>query len=53
MSAPNPDPLARVPMHLGELHAYEQLLVWLIALGPFVVLAVVVVLQRRRDDRSS
>lgn len=36
-------------MHLGDLHAYEQLLVGLIAFGPFVVLIVVVALVRRRD----
>jgi hypothetical protein len=35
--------------HLGGLHGYERALVALIALGPFVVLAVVVALQRRRD----
>lgn len=39
------------PLHLGELHAYEQLLVALIAFGPFVALGIVVVL-RRRDDRA-
>lgn len=36
-------------MHLGDLHAYEQLLVGLIAFGPFVVLIVVVAVVRRRD----
>lgn len=36
-------------MHLGDLHAYEQLLVGLIAFGPFVVLIVVVAVLRRRD----
>ena len=35
--------------HLGELHAYEQLLVLLLAFGPFLVLAVVVYVVRRRD----
>jgi len=39
-------------MHLGELHAYEQLLVALIAFGPFVALGIVVVVLRRRDDRA-
>ena len=42
------DPLG-VLAHLGELHAYEQWLVLLIAFGPFVVLGVVVVVMRRRD----
>jgi hypothetical protein len=35
--------------HLGDLHAYEQALVALIAFGPFVVLGVVVHLVRKRD----
>lgn len=40
-------------LHLGELHGYQQLLVGLVAVGPFIALAVVVVVQRRRDDRES
>ena len=36
-------------LHLGELHAYEQWLVALIAFGPFVVLGIVVYVVRRRD----
>jgi len=42
-----------VLMHLGELHAYEKLLVGIIAFGPFVALVVVVAVLRRRDDRGS
>ncbi len=38
-----------LPVHLGDLHAYETALLALLAFGPFVVLAVVVVLLRRRD----
>jgi hypothetical protein len=38
-----------VLMHLGGLHAYEQLIVLAIAFGPFVVLGFVVHRQRRRD----
>ena len=38
-----------VPMHLGNLHPYETALLALIAFGPFVVLAVVVAVLRRRD----
>jgi len=38
-----------VPLHLGGLHPYETLLLALLAFGPFVVLAVVVVVMRRRD----
>lgn len=44
------------PMHFGQLHAYETALLALLAFGPFVVLAVVVVVLRRRDavhDESS
>jgi hypothetical protein len=40
---------ALVPMHLGSLHAYETALLALLAFGPFVVLAIVVVVMRRRD----
>jgi hypothetical protein len=36
------------PLHLGALHPCEQLLVLLVAFGPFVVLGVVVAVQRRR-----
>jgi hypothetical protein len=39
-------------LHLGELHAYEQLLVALIAFGPFVVLGIVVYVVRRRDTED-
>ena len=35
--------------HLGNLHAAEQALVWLIAFGPFVALFVVVYVVRRRQ----
>lgn len=38
-----------VPFHLGPLHPVEQFLVLGLAFGPFLVLAVVIVLQRRRD----
>jgi hypothetical protein len=38
--------------HLGSLHAYEKLLVALIAFGPFVVLFAVVFYVRRRDARD-
>ena len=36
-------------LHLGDLHGYEQALVFLIALGPFVVLGIAVYVVRRRD----
>ena len=35
--------------HMGSLHAYEQVLVLLLAFGPFVVLGIVVWLRRRED----
>ena len=38
-----------VPFHLGELHAVEQVLVYLLAFGPFVLLAVVIWMRRRQD----
>lgn len=40
--------LPPVPLHFGPLHAYEQVLVLLLAFGPFVVLGVVVTVLRRR-----
>lgn len=40
---------AIVPLHLGDLHAYETALLALLAFGPFVVLGFVVVMIRRRD----
>jgi len=36
-------------VHLGSLHAYETALLVLLAFGPFVVLALVVLVLRRRD----
>ena len=38
-----------LPLHLGDLHAYEQWLVAVIAFGPFVVLGVVVYVVRGRE----
>lgn len=38
-----------MPLHFGGLHPYETALVGLLAFGPFVVLAFVVVVIRRRD----
>jgi hypothetical protein len=40
---------ALLPLHLGQLHAYETILLVLLAFGPFVVLAFVVAAVRRRD----
>jgi hypothetical protein len=42
-----------LPLHLGSLHPVEQLLVYALAFGPFLLLGAVVVVRRRRDpDRS-
>jgi len=41
-----------IPLHLGQLHAYEQVLVYVLAFGPFVLLALVVWIRRRQDDRD-
>jgi hypothetical protein len=38
-----------LPLHMGALHPFEQLLVALVAFGPFVVLFVVVYVVRKRD----
>ena len=38
-----------VAEHLGALHPYEQVLVYLLAFGPFVLLGVVIAVKRRRD----
>ena len=40
--------LSSAPWHLGQLHAQEQLIVLLVAFGPFVVLVAVVLVLRRR-----
>lgn len=40
------------PLHLGTLRPVEQLLVVLLALGPFAVLGVVVAVRRSRDQRE-
>jgi hypothetical protein len=40
---------ALVPLHLGGLHPFEQVLVYGLAFGPFVVLAIVIHVVRRRD----
>ena len=42
-----------VPGHLGGLHPLETVLVALLAFGPFVALAVVIHLQRKRDDAEA
>ena len=41
--------LTAAALHLGRMHAQEQLLVLLIAFGPFVVLVGVVLALRSRE----
>lgn len=36
--------------HMGPLHPVEQVLVLALAFGPFAVLALVMVIRRRRGD---
>ncbi|WP_109505813.1 hypothetical protein [Nocardioides speluncae] len=38
-----------LPLHMGQLHPYEQALVLILAFGPFLILGVVVFVVRRRD----
>lgn len=39
--------LANIAMHLGGLHPFETALLMVLAFGPFVVVAFVVMLRRR------
>lgn len=41
-----------LPLHLGALHPLEQALTLILAFGPFLVLGVVIVLRRRKDERD-
>jgi len=41
-----------VPLHMGALHPMESLVMAALALGPFVILAVVVTVVSRRDRRT-
>lgn len=41
-----------VPLHLGSLHPVEQVLVYALAFGPFVVLGGVVWWRRRTEERQ-
>jgi hypothetical protein len=47
------EPALLFPLHLGQLHAYETLLVLLVAFGPFVVIALLAVRERRRAAADS
>jgi hypothetical protein len=41
-----------IPLHLGPLHPAEQALTYGLAFGPFVLLALVIVVRRRQDARD-
>jgi hypothetical protein len=41
-----------IPEHMGELHAYEQALVLLLAFGPILLLAVTIWVARRRAEHD-
>jgi hypothetical protein len=38
-----------LPMHLGGLHPFEQVLTLLLAFGPFLLLGVLIAVRRRQD----
>ena len=38
--------------HMGKLHAYEHALVYLLAFGPFLLLALTIWISRRRNAES-
>jgi cytochrome c-type biogenesis protein CcmH/NrfF len=40
-------------MHMGAMHPYEQLLTLVLAVGPFLVLGLVVLVRRRADEREA
>ncbi len=44
--------IAMLPMHLGALHPVEQLLVLVLAFGPFALLGLVIGVRRRQDRRE-
>jgi len=41
-----------LPLHMGSLHPYEQVLTLILAFGPFLVLGAVIVHRRRQDATS-
>jgi len=42
-----------VGLHLGSLHPVEQALTLLLAIGPFVLLGIVILVRRRQDSRAA
>jgi len=41
-----------IPLHMGALHPFEQVLTLVLAFGPFLVLGAVIVYRRRHEDRE-
>ena len=41
-----------LPLHMGALHPYEQVLVLVLAFGPFLLLGAVIAVRRRQDRRE-
>ena len=44
--------LPLLPLHLGAMHPYEKVLTLVLAFGPFLLLAVVVLVRRRQDHHD-
>ena len=42
-----------VPMHMGALHPYEQVLTLVLAFGPFLLLGAVIWHRRRQDEQDA
>jgi hypothetical protein len=38
-----------IALHMGALHPYEQVLTLVLAFGPFLLLAAVIVVRRRHE----
>jgi hypothetical protein len=41
-----------LPLHMGALHPLEQVLVLVLAFGPFLFLGLLVAVRRRQDRRE-
>lgn len=38
-----------LPLHMGALHPFEKVLTLVLAFGPFLILAAVILIRRRQD----
>jgi hypothetical protein len=45
--------LVETPVHLGPLHPVEQVLIFVLAFGPLLLLALTIWVSRRRNSWSS